>query len=214
MTDKDLTVKDAENIFLVDPKKAGDIQKLAGMGMKRVDPADVRPPFILLTQKSSTLDEMHTVNSQTPKVGQYYHTGKRKVYNEFECYFLWAAKSQVMDRRKNIMVDQYNTIGVMADDLSLFAMRFKSSALFALASLFTAAQSQQYPMFGFRVKMETKMLEGEKGQWYVPVVRVQEQVTDKKLFNELYSQAAKFDQQTDKVAASVEEEDDAGDRQE
>jgi len=156
------------------------LKENVNVGMKGVDPSDIRPPSVLLCQKSSTLEDFVTTDLKKAKVGDYFHTGKMEIYKTFKCYFLVAIKSKYVDRRKpdEGEKEQYRAIGVMEDDLSLFAMVFRSSALYTLSSLFTAVASTQRPMYSYLCEMEVKMLSGEKGEWFVPVLRIRQAEKD------------------------------------
>ena len=184
------------------------MKPLANIGMSRVDPIDIRPPQILLVQKLSDMTLMVDKNGTQAIPGQYYHTGKQKIWPEFHCHWLFAAKGTYVDKRKPEEGEkpQYQALGVIKDDLTLFGMVFRSSAQYVLSSLFTVAKSQNVPMFVFNVKMETKMLEGEKGSWFVPVCRVGEMVTDSAKFDELYKLAKQFDERADQIFKPEEEE--------
>jgi hypothetical protein len=146
----------------------------AGIGMKGVDPMDIRPPQILLAQKSSNLADLVDRNGKTAEIGDFYHTGRFEILKSFDCYFLFAAKSKYVNRRKpeEGEKDQYKALGCLADDYSLFGMTFRSSALFTLSKLFSTAMSSKRPMYSILCHIEVKMLSGEKGDWYIPVLRV------------------------------------------
>lgn len=175
----------------------------AKVGMSSVDPADIRPPQIILAQKSSTLDDFQTTDGVPVKIGQFYHTGKLEALNEFLCVFLWAGKSRYTDRRREGQPerDQYKAIGVTLDDLSPFGMTFRSSSLYALSSLFSAVAGQKRPMYSIAVKMEIKELSNQEGTWWVPVVRVQEPIQDEKMLAELEKMAQMFDLKSEQIIA-------------
>jgi len=150
------------------------LKENAQLGISNVDPADIRPPSILLAQKLSDFSLMVDKNGVVAKVGQYFHTGRLEIFDSFECYYLFAAKSKYTDRRhpEKGELDQYRALGALAPDCSLFAMIFRVSSLYTLSSLFGLAAAQNRPMFSIKVKMETKQLSGEKGDWFVPVCRI------------------------------------------
>lgn len=185
-----------------------DLGEYTKVGMSKVDPNDIRPPQIILVQKSSDLSLLEDKDGNIPKVGQFYHTGKKIINDSFVCHILFAAKSKYTNRRQtlpdgsNPVLDQYQIIGVLKD-MSLFGMNFRSTALFALSSLFTAVQSQNLPMFSFNVEIENKSLKGDKGEWFVPVVRVGKVEEDTNLLKNLLEMASRFDSNADKVASSI-----------
>jgi len=150
------------------------------VGMRGVDPADIRPPRMLLLQKSSELSQYVDVGGVRAKVGQFFHTGKLNISDTFQCYFVFAAKTKYTDKRKQEEgeKDQYQAIGVMADDLSLFAMVFRSSSLYTLSPLFSVAASLSRPMYSFLCEIETKELSGDKGTWFIPVLRIKKPEKD------------------------------------
>lgn len=177
------------------------LEKIQRLGMTRVDPLDIRPPSMLLVQKSSDLSQLLDKQSNQAKVGQFYHTGQLKIEDSFECYFVFAAKNKYTDKRKpeEGEKDQYKAIGVLKSDLSLFGMTFKSSSLYTLSPLFSASASQKKPMFSFSCKMETKKLTGEQGDWFIPVLRITGDITDNLLLNALEQIARGLDSKADSV---------------
>jgi len=181
------------------------LKEMVGMGMADVDPLDIRPPQILLVQKLSDLDLMQTVDGESPKPGQFFHTGKRKIYDTFDCHILYAAKGAFTNRRKegNPREPQYTVIGVLPEDMTLFGMNFRGSALYSLSPLFTAVNSMKAPMFSFIVTMETKGLENKKGAWTIPVARVGQVVSSVDLFNELYVMAKRFNKSGHEVVEAM-----------
>jgi|SRR3990167_1860775 len=185
-----------------------ELAKDSMTGMSKVDMADIRPPQILLIQKSSELADFVDTQGNQPKVGQFFHTGKMEILDSFECYFLFAAKGKYVNKIKpeEGEKDQYRTIGASADDLSTFGMVFRSSALFCLSGLFTASLSQKRPMFSIRVKIETKTLENEKGKWFVPVCRIQEPEQDFDKLKVLAEIAKRYDRKADVIVSDEEEE--------
>ena len=129
--------------------------------MSKVDPLDIRPPTVLLVQALSDKTEMVNKNGKEAKDGQFFHTGKKKVWDTFDCYILFASKGTYIDRRKpdEGEKDKYSAIGILKEDIEetpplFFGMSFKVSSLFALSPLFQAVQSQHAPMFSFNVTFE------------------------------------------------------------
>lgn len=149
-------------------------KKIYTTGLK-IEKSDIKPPTIILIQKSSDTSKMTTAEGNVPKPGEYFHTGRLEVMKEFNCYFIFVAKSFYSDKRKpeEEPKPQFKAIGVMADDFSVFGMTFKGTYLYTLSSLFTAVTSQEKPMFLFKCRMETKQISGAKGDWYVPVLRME-----------------------------------------
>lgn len=205
MPKKDKTEQDVNEAFGLEKTEKkelqladdGVLQTMAGMGMSGVDPADIRPPQIILTQKSSDFSLLVDKKGEVAKTGQFFHTGKREIYEEFDCYFLWANKSKYIDRRKEDQpeLEQYQVVGVLKEDQSLFGMTLRSSAMNVLSSLFSAAVSQKMPMFVYNCHMETKTLSNDKGEWTIPVCRVGEVERDQGVIDDLYSLTKKFDEQ-------------------
>jgi len=171
------------------------------VGMSKVDPADIRPPQILLAQKLSDFSLMTDKAGAEAAIGQYFHTGKQEIYDTFECYCLFAAKTQYIDRRKpeEGKKDQYQVIGVMAEDETLFGMNFRSSAQFALSKLFTTVHSLNRPMYSIKCQIEAKELSGEKGNWFVPVIRIKEPETDPEKLLRLEEKAKAIDQRAEQI---------------
>ena len=177
------------------------------MGMSGVDPKDIRPPQILLVQKSSKLKDMKSTDGKIPVPGQFFHTGKFQIMDSFECYVLSATKSKFVNRNKKDepVEDQYTIVGLMKSDLSIFGMRFTGTSLWALSPLFTATVAQKRPMCNFNVTMETKFIEGKQNDWFVPVPRIGVPETDASVMNEVMLLATQLDK---KVETIIEKDDD------
>jgi hypothetical protein len=134
--------------------------------------------------------------------------------DSFNCNFVFAAKGQYVSRyqENNVTLDKYTALGVM-EDRSLFGMTFRSSSLYALSPLFQAASPdypKEYPLFLFNCQVETKLIEGKKGSWYIPVIRVGKWVDDSERFDYLYQLAKKFEQQAEAVVSQLDEEEPHG----
>lgn len=149
-------------------------KKIYNIGLK-IEKSDIKPPTIILIQKSSDTSKMTTAEGEVPKPGEYFHTGRLEIMKEFNCHFIFVAKSFYHDKRKpeGEPKPQFKAIGVMADDFSVFGMTFKGTYLYTLSSLFTAVTSQEKPMFLFKCRMEAKQISGAKGDWFVPVLRLE-----------------------------------------
>ena len=195
-------MKKEEKKTLVSYSKAR-LEQNVDVGMRGVDPMDIRPPQILLLQKSSDLSQFIDGKGRQAKVGQFFHTGKNQIYDSFECYFLFAAKSKYVSKQKpqEGEKDQYKSIGVMADDLTLFAQVFRSTALYTLSRLFSSVKTQRRPMYSFLVKIETKELSGELGTWFVPVLRILGKEADVNKLLILEEQAKALDLRTEEMSS-------------
>ena len=174
----------------------------AKVGMSKVDPMDIRPPTILLIQKSSDMSQFVDFSGKQADIGQFFHTGRSVIYNTFKCYFLFAAKSKYVDKRKPEEGEkaQYRALGVLADDLSLFAMVFRSSSLYTLSPLFSSVASMNRPMFSFLCEIETKKLSGDKGDWFIPVLRIKGPENDPQKLMILEEKSKAFDTRADDLA--------------
>jgi hypothetical protein len=177
------------------------------MGMRGVDPADIRPPQIIICQKSSDTQSLVDKEGKTPKLGQYFHTGQARIMDSFDCFFLMAQKGTYIDRRKKEqpVLPQYSAIGVMAEDLSIFGIKFRSSALWALSKLFTAVVGLKRPMFSIMVTMGIKELTNDKGTWWIPVIEQWKPIDEGDLLIELEHVAQKFDKPVEKAGTEEEE---------
>jgi len=184
------------------------LAKDQNIGMSRVDQKDIRPPMILLMQKSSALEDFIDKKGDSPKLGQFFHNGQMKILEKIECYILYAEKGFYINKRKaeEGKKPQYRAIGAMADDLTLFAMLFRSSSLYALGGLFTATKSMQRPMYSIKVTIETKMLENKDGKWWIPAIRKIELDNTPEKLMELYELAKGLDRQVETVAENDEKE--------
>lgn len=185
------------------------LHSMAKVGMSHVDPADIRPPSVLLVQKLSDLNEMTDIEGKQPKVGQFFDTGNRKIMDSFDCFVVFAKKEMYTDRRKpeDGLKPRYIMVGAMKDSMKMFGMILRSSASYALNSLFTVANYQNYPMFVFNVHVEAKELKNDQGSWYIPVFRVGAIEEDSVFLTELVKIAKKFDAKADSVKVGDDNED-------
>lgn len=165
------------------------------LGMKGVNPADIRPPMMLIRQKSSKADTFIDIEGKQVELGEYFNTGKLTKCKTFECYIIKAAEGTFIDKNHREKGEQrkYDAVGMLADDLSLIGMTFKGTALNTLSSLFTIAVTQKRPMYSFLVKFETKFLSGNGNEWFIPVLRVLGPETDAVNLAEIEKQAVLFD---------------------
>lgn len=165
-------------------------QKIYMLGLK-VDKEDIRPPQIILIQSNSKV-----VDNEGKKIeaGKFYHTGKMKVMDSFKCYFIYVKKDTFVDKRGDGEVKPRMVAIGVDEDFSLFGMIFKNTYLYTLSSLFTAVASNKKPMFVFKCRMETKELSGAKGDWYVPVLRIEGEETDEEKLRALEELARGYDQ--------------------
>ena len=212
------TLKDSKLVNLKESQEADkdivlsedSLSKYSNVGMSKVDPMDILPPQILLIQKTSDLSMMQDTEGKTPKLGQFFHTGKKAIYDTFEGYIVFAGKSEYTNRRQtnpdgsHPILRQYKVIGVMKEDLSMFGMSFRSTAFYALSNLFTISKTQKKPMFAFNVMFENKKISGDKGEWFVPVVRVNELETDNKVLQKLLTIALSFEKKAEEVIGNSE----------
>ena len=172
------------------------LKTLSSLGMKYVDPKDIRPARMLLMQGSSNLDDFITLEGKRPRVGQFFLTAAQKIYTEFEAYFVFAAKGKYTDKRKPEEGEkkEYRALGFIAHDLTLFGMVFRSSSLYALSPLFSASASQNRPMFSYRIRIESKELSNDLGTWYVPVVRIVGPEYDEEILVKLENAGRRFEE--------------------
>ncbi len=193
---KDIEKKEEKEANLIKPSDDFKI------GIRYVDKDDIRPPSILLINQSSKTDNFIDQNGNKPSPGEFYHTGTLRILQEFDCYFIWAAKSNYIDKRKIELGEQpiYKAIGIMADDFSIFGMRFKSSSLYTLSPLFTAVMANQKAMYSFKCKISSKLISGKKGYWYIPVLRVSGIEEDKEKLTILRKMATDYDKLGTRVA--------------
>ena len=172
-------------------------QRLADLsvGMTKVDPADIRPPAILMRQKSSEADAYKNSKGEMAKLGQYYHTGRQTIMDKVGCYFVFAAKSMAKNKRQPAEPEKplYRAIGCMADDLTPFSMIFRSSSLYTLSPLFTYAVSHNKPMYAVQCTLDKKELTNTDGSWHIPVLKIEGIETEDAKLDKLYELAKQLD---------------------
>jgi hypothetical protein len=199
-------IKQGESALATLPKDF--LQRFSGVGMRNVDPMDIKPPMCLLVQKISDTSQMVTAEGDKPVPGDFFHTGKNEIYSFVECAIVYAAKSQYTDKNhpEKGLQNQYRAIAVSLDDLKEFGLVFRSTAEHALSSLFSKATSANRPMFSFMIKIESKKLVNSKNQeYFIPVVRVEQPIDDSIMLQDLYQIAKKFDKEIKTVEVEDEE---------
>ena len=185
------------------------LKNISGVGMKNVDPMDIKPPMCLLVQKISNISEMVTLDAKSPRPGQFFHTGKNEIYDYVECAVVYAAKSKYIDKNhpEKGLQDQYKALAVSLDDFKVFGLLFRSSAQYALSPLFSKAASSNRPMFSFQIRIDSKLLVNAKNQeYFVPVVKIDQLISDQKMLQDLYKIAKKFDRDVQTTNIEDEEE--------
>jgi hypothetical protein len=129
---------------------------------------------------------------------------------EFECYFVWAGKGEYADKRKpeEGLKQVYRAIGILADDFSIFGMRFKVSSLYTLSPLFTAVSANKRGMYSIKCKIASKFISGKKGDWFIPTLSVVGFEDDPAKLVELEKIARRYDQLGTRAAPVNEQEED------
>lgn len=199
----DESTSQKQSVAIVTPET---LKADVNIGMGKVDPMDIRPPQILLIQKSSNIDQFSNQAGEHPSVGQFFHNGKLEIHDFFECYFIFAAKTNYVDKKYPDKGErpQYKAVGVWVDDMSIFGMTFRSSALFALSPLFTAVVANKRPMYSIRVAMETKELTNTKGTWTIPTLKIVAMENDPDKLSQLQKLALQFDKRADEAIKDIE----------
>ncbi len=199
MSKSDLTPKPTVAASVFDPARLATDAKI---GMSKVDPMDIRPPSVLMCQALSDKELFTNLDGKTAEVGEFFHTGRGEIMESFECYFVFAGKSKAVNKNKPEEGEKpiYRAIGCMADDLTPFAMTFRSSSLYCLSPLFTATVAQKRPMYSLLCKLEKRDVHGEKRTWPVPALRVVGPENDEAKLAVLYDLAMRLDQNADAVA--------------
>ncbi len=180
----------------------------ARLGMSKVDPLDIRPPAVLMCQALSDKDLFTDARGARAEVGQFFHTGRQTIMDDFEAYYVFAGKSSAINKRKPEDGPKpiYRAIGCMADDLTAFSMTFRSSSLFTLSPLFTATVGLKRPMYAIKVRMEMREVSGEKSKWPVPALKIVGPEEDPVKLEQLHDLALRLDQQSDAVVAEPDDD--------
>lgn len=180
------------------------------LGMKGVDPKDIRPPTVILLNALSKLDSFTDEEGNHPKPGEFFHNGSLRILPEFECYFVWAGKGEYTDKRKpeEGIKQVYRAIGILADDFSIFGMRFKVSSLYTLSPLFTAVSANKRGMYSIKCKLASKFISGKKGEWFIPTLSVVGFENDPEKLSELEKIAMRYDRLGERAAPVTENEED------
>lgn len=184
------------------------LKKNQTLGMADVDPQDIRPPMVILMNALSSFSSFTDEEGNHPEAGEFFHNGTLRILKDFDCYFIWAGKGVFIDKRhpEDGEKKMYRVIGIMADDSSIFGMRFKVSSLYALSPLFTAVTANKRGMYSIRCKMEAKLITGKKGSWFVPTLSVTGFENDVEKLKILEAQAMIYDRMGAKAAPKDENE--------
>ena len=196
------------------------------IGMDGVDKKDIRPPQILLVQKTSDATKMKNAEGLKPDPGQFFHSGRGQIMDEFECYIVYAAKSKYFDKRAfnkaksdfelgngqapeemKFWKDKYTVLGVLADDFSLFGMDFRSGAMYTLFPFFGRAISNKRPYWSLKIKITSEHFKGKFGEWETPIVTVIAAIQDMETYHQVKSFASQFEKMSVKDLEDKDEED-------
>lgn len=206
--EKDEKEKQAKNALAkFDPEHLKINQSI---GMKGVDPKDIRPPTVILMNALSKVESFTDEDGNHPKAGEFFHNGTLRILNDFECYIIWAGKGTFVDKRKpeNGEQEVYRAIGIMADDFSIFGMRFKVSSLYTLSPLFTAVTANKRGMYSIKCKIGSKFISGKKGDWFIPTLSVTGFENDPAKLEILEKNALNYDRIGTRAAPKSENEED------
>lgn len=171
-----------------------DMRKNLSMGMKQVDPNDIRPPRVILVQNIKDKTELKDNSGKECPDGSYFNSGTNEIFEKLDCYFIYAKKGVHVNKLHEDWgeLPKYDAIAVNTKG-KMFAITFKNTSRNALSKVFTAVSSQRYPMFAFKCSLETKMISDDGKSWYISVVRVGEIEPDQGRLNRLMKMAQRFD---------------------
>ena len=194
-----------QELDVIRPISLDRLKGMGKMGMKGVEVEDILPPRVVMIQGVKDRSELQDMEGNETKDGQFFHTSKRAIYSKFEGYIVYVKKGTWVDKQHPDWgeLDKFDAIGVLKDDLTMFAITFKKTGRKALSSLFTAVTSTGQPMFCFNLSFESKILHGvdrKTGQpleWFIPVVRVGKPEEDPMVLGTLLKIASQFDAKPD-----------------
>lgn len=179
------------------PMDSEALKNLYMVGIKNVDMSTVKPSEIFLMQSNSHFNDFMDDQKNTPKVGQFFISGTRSIVDSFECNITNISDSTYINPRKPELgnLTMKIIIGAMAGKETLFGMKFKGTALDQLNPLLTRIVEQKKPAFSFKILMESKLITGKENSWYVPVLRIEDELDGLRLAK-LAEVASKFDQRS------------------
>jgi len=161
------------------------LKENARLGMEDITAADLPIPQMILVQKA---DSKYMVNNVSVKPGLFYHTAKADAMDVVECKLLSVKKAkevQYSARLKpaeTLKADDYKDIfvfiGVRDVDEQPFLLKVRGASMNSARNFLATVLASKKPLLHFKVKLESKFIEGQMGPFYVLVFRTIGEETD------------------------------------
>lgn len=138
----------------------------SSLGLEDVRKDDLPIPTLRLVQKSS--DEATLVDGSKADTGDFYFGSLSKSWKSPEVIFLKAKKIQLHSKYKNVDEDRWAMLGVMPDlDYAPFMLFTPVTSNKSAASFIASVIASKRPIFSFKVKLESREIDGDKGKYYI-----------------------------------------------
>lgn len=146
------------------------LRENAKVGVEHVSQADLPTPLVQVVQGGSK--NAFLKDGTRAPVGTIYYDGKQEAYPKFPCVFFSAKKDKVYatDGSGNL-VDAWVLVGATEGDWKPFLFLCRSTHILHAGAFVGRVVTSGYPMFAKKVVLETKLISGDKGDFYIPVFR-------------------------------------------
>jgi len=146
------------------------------VGLEGINAKDLPIPRLVLAQKSST--KTFLADGSLAKPGTFYLSSTQESLAKVDCTFVLARTREVVkfnSRKKmkeNLTADDYEKafsfLGVMEEDFKPFLFECRSSSAGAARAFLGIVMSQtDNKLQQYKISLESRFVEGEKGSWYV-----------------------------------------------
>jgi hypothetical protein len=148
------------------------LKENAKVGLEEIAPADLPVPRLTLVQRTSQKAILRDGNMAKP--GTFYYSATKEATEKFACAFLnvkittnrkYSAKRDSTNPEDFEKV--WNFLGVREPDWKPFIFSCRGTSAAAARNFIGNVVASGYPMFSYKVKLESRYIESEKGNFYV-----------------------------------------------
>jgi len=157
----------------------------ARLGTEDITAADLPIPRLKLIQKTS---DATLTDGTAPKMGTFFYSAMQDAMAQVECTLLSVKKARkIVFNSKNKPTSQltdedyedvFMFIGIRDLDEQPFLFDVRGSALSAAKNFLATVIASKKPLLHFKVKLESRYIESQKGNYYVVVFRNLGEQTD------------------------------------
>lgn len=143
------------------------------VGMEQVSQEDVPMPTLALVQSNSKMKD----EEGRPLIpGKFYYKGTGKVYDSVDCAFLVFTKKDAPSyANKDVLERVHIFMGAMLPEMEPFLYYFRGWGLSGTTGsrfVIGRQKSMKVPMYALKLKLTSEAKSNDKGDFYIPVIKV------------------------------------------